>query len=195
MARFSRSEVEEEFARWWEVGNVGEDWDAWVDTFVPEVTYTEQFWGVLHGRDQVRTWINAVMKGVPEIYTVMDWYTIDDGTVVFHCQNRRDNPATTGPAYWDFPGLSVIEYAGDGLWASEEDFWDVNGARRTSAEYAAACERAGATSPLQRMTRRHWPAGPAWARTDREPEPSWLRHPDVPGITRPRELAPLLSGA
>ena len=195
MARFSRREVEDEFARWWAVGNVGEDWDAWVDMFVPDVVYTEHFWGVMHGHAQVRVWINAVMKGVPEIYTVLEWYTIDDDTVVFYCQNRRDNPDSSGPPYWDFPGLSVIRYAGDGLWTSEEDFWAVSGARSTSAEYAAACERAGATDPMQRMTRRHWPDGPSWARTDRAPQPSWLHHPEWPGITRPRELAPLLPGA
>jgi len=194
MAPFSREEVEREFHQWWEIGNVGEDWDAWVEMFVPDVTYTEHFWGALRGQQQVWIFINAVMKGVPEIYTVLDWYTVDGGTVVFHCQNRRDNPDASGPPYWDFAGLSVIEYAGDGRWSSEEDFWDVNGARRTSAEYAAACARAGATEPLQRLTRHHWPAGPPWARTDRPPHPSWLDHDEVPAITRPRELAALLGG-
>ena len=87
---------------------------------------------------------------------------------------------------------SVIRYAGDGLWASEEDFWDLPGARSTSAAYAEACRRAHADTPEQRMTRRFWPEGPSWARTDAPPNPSWVGFPDVPGITKPRELAELL---
>jgi hypothetical protein len=191
-ATFERGEVEEAFAHWWKVGCVDEDWGAWVDLFVPDVLYHDHFWGPLHGRDEVALWIAAVMKGVPEIYTILDWYTIDGDTVVFHCENRRDNPHDEGPDYWDFAGLSMIRYAGDGLWAAEEDFWDLPGARRTSAAYAEACRRAHADTPEQRMTRRFWPEGPAWARTDAPPSPSWVGFPDVPGITKPRELAELI---
>jgi len=193
MARFARSEVEDAVAQWWQVGNVNEDWEAWTELFVPDVFYVDYFWGPLHGRAEVDLWIHAVMKGVPEIYTVLDWYTIDDDVVVFHCQNRRDNPDAEGPAYWDFPGLSVIRYAGDGRWASEEDYWDRTGARTTSTEYVAACQRAGVTDPLDRMTRKHWPVGPSWARTDEPPHPSWLHRDEIPGITRPSALSGLLT--
>jgi len=191
--RFPRAEVEDAFARWWQVGNVGEDWGAWTNLFVPDVHYHDYFWGPLHGRAEVDVWIHAVMKGVPEIYGVYDWHTIEDDVVVFHLQNRRDNPDEDGPPYFDFPGLSVLRYAGDGLWASEEDYWDRDGARRTSVEYAAACARADVTDPLARMTRRHWGDAPAWARTDASPSPSWLARAELPAITRPKELAALLA--
>jgi hypothetical protein len=188
----AREEVEAAFEHWWKVGNVLEDWAAWTQLFVPAVYYHDYFWGPLHGRDEVDAWIHAVMKGVPEVYGVYDWHIVEGDTVVFRLNNRRDNPDTEGPPYFDFPGLSVLRYAGDGLWASEEDYWDRGGAKQTSIEYAAACERAGATQPLDRMTRRHWGDGPEWARTDRAPSPSWLDRPEVVGITRPRELAALL---
>jgi hypothetical protein len=195
--QFDRDEVEAAFAHYWQVGCVEEDWVAWTNMFVPDVTYVDHFWGPLHGRDEVLLWIEAVMKGVPEIYTILDWYTIDNEKVTFHCQNRRDNPGADGPRYWDFPGLSVLWYAGDGLFAAEEDFWDRTGARNTSIEYVAACERAGATKPAQRMLRGHWdsadfPDSPAWARTELAPSPSWLKRPELPGITKPRELRELL---
>jgi hypothetical protein len=105
VARFTRGEVERAVAHWWQVGNVLEDWSAWTNLFVPDVFYVDYFWGPLHGRREVDLWIHSVMKGVPEIYTVLDWFTIDDDVVVFHCQNRRDNPAGDGPPFWDFPGF------------------------------------------------------------------------------------------
>jgi len=190
---FPRDEVENAFTHWWRVGNVGEDFAAWTQLFVPDVSYHDYFWGPLHGREEVDLWIHAVMKGVPEIYTIYDWHVIEGDRVVFHCQNRRDNPDPDGPPYFDFPGLSVLRYAGDGLWASEEDYWDRDGARRTSVDYRAACERMGVTEARARMTRRHWPDGPEWARTERQPSPSWLSRDDTPGITRPSELAALLA--
>jgi hypothetical protein len=188
-----RHEVEAAFEQWWRTGNVEEDWWGWASLFVPDVFYHDYFWGPLHGRAEVDVWINAVMKGVPEIYTVYDWHVIEGDRVVFHCQNRRDNPDAEGPPYFDFPGLSVLRYAGDGLWTSEEDYWDRDGARRASVDYAAACARAGVTEPMQRMTRRNWPGAPEWARTDHDPTPSWLQRDELPGITRPSELAALLA--
>jgi hypothetical protein len=132
------------------------------------------------------------MGGVPEIYTVLDWYTIENATVVFHMQNRRDNPDPDGPPYFDFAGLSVATYAGDGKWAGEEDFWDLSGARRTAAAYEEACTRMGVTDPADRMTRKHWPERPSWARYEGLPRPTWFEG-TVPGVTRPSELAALLA--
>jgi hypothetical protein len=50
----------------------------------------------------------------------------------------------------------------------------------------------GVTDPADRMTRKHWPDSPEWARTDAVPKPSWVRG-DVAGVTRPSELAALLA--
>lgn len=191
--KVDRADMEREFAHWWAVGNAGEDWASWVQLFTPDAAYLDHFWGPLRGREEIDPRIHAVMKGVPEIYGVLDWYTIDDNVVTFHYQNRRDNPSDVGPPYWDFAGLTVLWYAGEGLWAGEEDFWDRTGARDTSIEYAAAVARAGLTEPLQRMTRRHWPASPEWARWDAPPAPSWLSRDDLPAITKPRELRDLLA--
>ena len=193
MPRFARAEVQSAFEHWWQVGNVGEDWTAWAELFVQDVTYQDYFWGPLHGRAEVTAWINAVMKGVPDIYTVYEWHVIEDEKVVFECQNRRDNPSAEGPPYFDFPGMTVLRYAGDGRWESEFDYWDRSGARRATEAFQAACARAGVTDPLQTATRRHWPDGPDWARTDDEPRPSWLRHPELPGITHPGQLQKLLA--
>jgi hypothetical protein len=194
---WDRDEVDQAFQTFWYKGCVLEDWDVWLDSFTPDIDYVDHFWGPMKGHEEVGIWINAVMKGVPEIYTVLDWYTIDNDLVVFHCQNRRDNPnygkpGETGPAYWDFPGLSVLRYAGSGRFSSEEDYWDRSGARKTSIDYAAACDRAGADTIESRMLRNYWPDGPDFARTDEAPSPSWLRRENIPQITKPAELRKIL---
>jgi hypothetical protein len=65
--KFSRKEVQSAFELWWQVGNVAEDWTRWANMFIPDVTYQDYFWGPLRGRAELDLWINAVMKGVPEI--------------------------------------------------------------------------------------------------------------------------------
>jgi hypothetical protein len=132
------------------------------------------------------------MKGVPEIYTVLEWYRIAGEVVTFHCQNRRDNPSDVGPPYFDFPSLSILRYAGDGLFAAEEDFWEVRGARETAGAYATACEQAGVEDVASRLSRRHWPESPPWARAEAVAEPSWLARDERPGVLKPRELYALL---
>lgn len=193
MPGFARQEVQDAFIHYWGTGCVGEDWQSWASLFTTDAVYTDCFWGQLHGRAEVSAWIDPVMAGVPEIYTVLDWYMVDGDRVAFHCQNRRDNPHSDDPPYWDFPGLSVITYAGGGQWSAEEDFWDVKRARDTSAAYAEACRAAGDPPPERRLTRRYWPDRPAWARTSAPPAPSWLGKPGVRPIRRPAELRELLA--
>lgn len=183
-----RQEVEDAFARLWRVGCVEEDWAAWVACFTDDVDYYDCFWGWFHGHDEVQLWIDAVMKGVPEVYTVLEWYRIDGDIVTFHCQNRRDNPHAEGPQHFDFPSLSILRYAGDGRFSSEEDFWEVWGAKQTAVAYAAACERAGGVDVEQRLSRRHWPSGPNWARGPEQAVPSWVGDQGVRSVLRPREL-------
>jgi hypothetical protein len=191
MGKFAREEVDRAFQHFYYTGCVAEDWTSWARLFTDDCHYVEHFWGTLHGRDEVEAWINPVMAGVPEIYTVLEWYMVDDDKVVWSLQNRRDNPDPAGPPYFDFPGLSVARYAGDGRFNYEEDYWDVRGARETAQLYAAACQKTG-TPFEERLTRRHWPDVPAWARLEGKPAPSWLSMPDVQPITRPRELREIL---
>src|SRR2546427_10203760 len=79
----------------------------------------------MRGGEAVRSWIKPVMEKYGEIYTAYEWHVVDPeaGRVVFYMQNRRDHPGGRGTI--DFPGISVLEYAGNGRWKSEEDYWAV----------------------------------------------------------------------
>src|SRR5207302_6984279 len=140
MGGHSREEVEEAFRHYWQVWAVGEDWEAWADLFTEDAVYVEHFFGVMHGREEIRPWITDIMATVPELYTVYEWHVVDGDRVVFYMQNRRDSPEPDAPPI-DFPGVTVLEYAGDGKWRSEEDFWAFNAARIAQAAYEEACAK------------------------------------------------------
>ncbi len=163
MGKYSREELESAYQQYWRMGAVGEDWDAWADLFTEDATYYERILGTMQGREAIRKWIKPIMEQYAELYTAYEWHLIDEenGRVVFYMQNRRDHPSGEGTI--DFPGVSILEYAGDGKWKLEEDYWAVRLSRETLRQYAEACEQFDPGHPRKR-TRLNWGNGPEWTR-------------------------------
>jgi len=163
MAPFSRDELEHAFQRYWQTGAVGERWDDWADLFTEDAEYVEHVLGNLTGREAIRNWIKPIMEEYCELYTVYEWHTIDveRGRAIVYMQNRCDHPSGSGVI--DFPGITVLDYAGNRLWKREEDYWAVPGAYKATETYAAACQQFDAQHKQQR-TRFNWGNGPAWTR-------------------------------
>ena len=86
----------------------------------------------------------------------------DDGRVVVYMQNRRDNPEP-GAAPIDFPGITILQYSGDGKFSLEEDFWSLTEGTATMKRYDAACKQFDPDHPTKR-TRDNWGSGPEWTR-------------------------------
>lgn len=160
---FELDEVEQAFRHYWRTGAVDEDWDAWCDLFTEDARYVEHFFGEMTGRETIRAWIRPIMlEGYPELYTVYEWHLASaDGRIVVYMQNRRDHPSGVGTI--DFPGITILRYAGDGKFDFEEDFWALTEAQRATEEYAAACAELDPDHPTKR-TRAHWGDGPEWTR-------------------------------
>jgi hypothetical protein len=156
-------EVEQAFRDYWAKGAVGEDWDAWSDLFTEDVEYIEHVLGSKHGREEVRAWIKPIMAEFGEMYTAYEWHMCEpSGRIVVYMQNRRDNPDPSAPPI-DFPGMTVLQYAGDGKFSLEEDFWSLVEGQRTMKEYEEACAKHDPDAPKKR-TRRHWGNGPDWTK-------------------------------
>jgi hypothetical protein len=162
--KYSRDEVEQAFQKYWALGAVGEDWDAWCDEcFTDDVTYIEHILGNRNGREEVRAWIKPTMEEYGEIYTAYEWHMVsDDGRVVVYMQNRRDNPEPGAPPI-DFAGMTVLQYDGNGKFSLEEDFWSLTEGVRTQKEYDAATA-AHDSDHKRKRTRLNWGNGPAWTR-------------------------------
>jgi limonene-1,2-epoxide hydrolase len=156
-----RDEVETAFRQYWQLGAVDEDWDAWCDAcFTDDVTYVEHVLGNRHGREEVRAWIKPTMEDYGSIYTVYEWHMIgDDGRVVVSMQNRRDHPEPDQPPI-DFRGITVLQYARDGRFSLEEDFWSLPEGIETMKRWTAATR--DHPEFVAARTRRAWGTGPEW---------------------------------
>jgi len=161
MGRYSRDELERAFQRYWRTGAVGECWDAWADLFTEDADYVEHVLGNLKGREAIRAWIKPIMEQFCELYTAYEWHALDEerGRVIVYMQNRRDHPRGSGTI--DFPGITILDYAGNDRWCREEDYWAVPRAHATVEEYSAACKQFD-PQHKQKRTRLHWGNGPAW---------------------------------
>lgn len=154
-------EVEAAFRTYWQTGAVGEDWNAWADLFTEDAEYVEHVLGSMHGRREIKPWIIKIMDDFSELYTYYEWHMVDGDRVVVYMQNRRDHPDATQPPI-DFPGITILHYAGNGQWDLEEDYWAFSLATKASKEYAAACAEFD-PGHAHKRTRQNWPASPAWA--------------------------------
>jgi hypothetical protein len=162
MATYPVEEVDAAFRKYWQTGAVGEDWDAWADLFTEDAVYVEHVLGTLHGREAIRAWIKPIMAQYGEIYTAYEWHMVESsGRAVVYMQNRRDHPG--GDGVLDFPGITILQYAGGGLWSMEEDYWAVPAAGQRTEAYEAARKQFDRDHRNKR-TRRDWGKGPAWTR-------------------------------
>jgi hypothetical protein len=166
MGRFGRDELEQAFRTYWRTGAVGEDWEAWANLFTEDCLYIEHMYGTMHGREAVRTWIVPIMEKYRDIYTGYEWHVVDpdSGRAIVYLQNRRDHPS--GQGTFDFPGVTILEYAGDGKWQSEEDFYSTAERDAAMKAYAAACAQHD-PGHSKKGTRWHWGTGPDWTRGGR----------------------------
>jgi ketosteroid isomerase-like protein len=163
MAKWSGEELEEAFRTYWRTGAVSEDWEAWCDLFTEDALYVEHMYGTMRGREAIRKWIVPIMARYLEIYTAYEWHMVDpeSGRVVVYMQNRRDHPSGMGTC--DFPGITILEYAGGGKWKLEEDFYSIAGRDRAMKEYQEALVKYDPDFP-KKGTRRDWGRGPEWTR-------------------------------
>ena len=155
----SRAEVEAAFQRYWRLGAIEERWTDWPDCFTEDVHYVERVYGEMRGRETVREWITGLMANNTHIHAVLNWYLIEGDRVVLHMLNRYYNPAPDGPPI-DFPGMTVLGYAGEGLFSYEEDWWSMAAGRDCYARFTRLLREHGAgaitETPARRAARDPW---------------------------------------
>jgi hypothetical protein len=137
-----REEVEQAFQAHWTTGALEERWDRWPDHLTEDVEYVEHVYGHMRGREPVRAWITALMEQRADVHAVLDWYLVQDEKVVLSMWNRLYSPDPEG-APFDFAGMTVLDYGGDGLFRRQEDYWCVRTSKTAFAGWLAAVEAHG----------------------------------------------------
>jgi hypothetical protein len=130
MGRWSRDELEAAFKQHEQVVvEIGKSWDwsRFADEFTEDATYVEHSYGTFRGREQIREWIVSTMNTFPgrEMpFFPTSWHAIDDekGWVFCEVLNRMRDPGD-GSVH-EAANLTVLKYAGDGLWSYEEDSYN-----------------------------------------------------------------------
>jgi hypothetical protein len=150
MGKYSREELQRAHDNFVavaaEAGRTG-DWKPWADLFTDDAEYIEHHYGTMRGRDAIYDWIartmsewpNSEMREFPH-----DWCVCDEERDRWICQieNRFSDPGD-GRVYEAY-NLTVLQYAGDMKFSSEEDVYNpANFAPVVKAWIAARREAGG----------------------------------------------------
>jgi ketosteroid isomerase-like protein len=186
---YDRQELEDAFRHYFHVGPVMEDWIGWSHLFTDDAVYFDHFYGRFRGPREIQSFLESTMMFGKHCYTALEWYNIDEsGRIVWKGLNLADHPDPSQPPF-SFPSLQIIQYAGDGTWSSEEDWWIPSEMVAYAKGYWKACQAIDPDHP-DRLSRRHW-GDIAWARppAGHEAAPSWLgREHEVPVVRRLEDM-------
>lgn len=136
MTEYSRTEVEEAYQQFVKAGDAG-DWDAWADLHSEDGLWVEHHLGTCTGRDEIREMINRVMKPVPMMLFPVDWHIVEGNRVVYYPWQVFPDPKG-GDEVYRFGCVTILEYAGDGLWSRQEDVYNPNEADAVVKRWIAA---------------------------------------------------------
>ena len=136
MPDFARAEVLEAWQHFIAVGDSG-DWNAWADLHSVNGVWVEHHLGTFEGREAIRKAILDVMKPVPMMLFPVEWHVIAGNRVVFYPWQVFPDPAG-GDNVYRFGCVTVLEYAGDGLWSRQEDLYNPREAQQVIERWIAA---------------------------------------------------------
>jgi hypothetical protein len=130
MGQWKREELEAAFENFQRVlgkAGVSGDWSQWAELYTDDATYVEHHFGTFHGRDEIRRWIDGVMRTPPSTEMTefpVDWHIIDGerGWIVFRIQNRMQDPGD-GSVHQE-ANFTLLKYAGDGRFSYQEDIYN-----------------------------------------------------------------------
>ena len=161
MSTYSREELEQAFQAYQdEVDRIAGsgDWDRFADLFAEDATYVEHAYGSFTGREEIRRWITRTMTAFPGSempHFPITWHLVDEerGRIVCDVYNELRDPGDGRPH--GASNITILTYAGDGLWSCEEDVYNPATFLRATTRWCRVAREHG------RMT----PAAEAWMET------------------------------
>ena len=149
---WSREELESAFTSYAEAverSREAGDWEPFVQCFTPDASYVEHAYGRFSGHDAIRRWVNRTMSTFPGSEMVAfpaAWttYDVERGWVICEIRNLMRDPGDG--TVLEASNLTILRYAGDGLWGEEEDVYNPATFLDLATRYVRHCERLGTLS-------------------------------------------------
>ena len=136
MPEYPRSEVEAAYRRFVAVGDSG-DWNAWADLHSEDGVWVEHHLGTFRGREAIRAAIAKVMAPVPMMTFPVAWHVIEGNRVVYYPWQVMPDPKG-GSEVYRFGCVTILEYAGRGLFGYQEDLYNPREAEEVMKRWIAA---------------------------------------------------------
>lgn len=103
------------------------DWHGFADLFTPDAEYVEHAYGTFHGREEIRAWSVATMTAFPGSVMTgfpLAWQVVDEERSRLVCEVRNLMPDPGDGTVLEQSNLTIMTYAGDGLFSREEDVYN-----------------------------------------------------------------------
>lgn len=146
---FSKAEIEEAYAvfhgyvqDYAESGN----WDGFADLFTQDAIYKEHAFGEFHGRKAIRAWSVATMTSFPGGVMTgfpLAWQVVDEPTSRLICEVRNLMPDPGDGSQHEESNLTIMTYAGDGMFSREEDIYNPMNFMKMSLRWAKVAHAHG----------------------------------------------------
>lgn len=122
------------------------EWDGFADNFTEDAEYVEHAFGTFRGREEIRAWSvrtmtsfpGSVMTGFP-----LAWQVVDAPTGRLVCEVRNLMPDPGDGSVLEESNLTIMTYAGDGLFSREEDVYNPLRFARMAVRWARVAEQHG----------------------------------------------------
>lgn len=122
------------------------DWHGFADLFTEDATYVEHAFGTFHGREEIRAWSTRTMTSFPGSVMTgfpLVWQVVDVPTSRLVCEVRNLMPDPGDGSVHEASNLTIMTYAGDGLFSREEDVYNPLRFLRMSLRWAEAAAAHG----------------------------------------------------
>ncbi|MBI4518675.1 MAG: nuclear transport factor 2 family protein [Deltaproteobacteria bacterium] len=136
MVSFPREEIEAAWRRRMELQD-RDDWDGFGQTFTEDAVYVEHHCGTFRGRQAILAWLVPVMEQCHGWTFPVEWLAVDGHRIVHKWQNRLPGQRPDG-TYYEFGGITVMEYAGNGAFSYQEDIYNARELEKLLLEWSAA---------------------------------------------------------
>ena len=122
------------------------DWEDFALNFTEDAEYVEHAFGTFRGRDAIREWSLATMTSFPGSAMTsfpLAWQVVDAPGSRLICEVRNLMPDPGDGSLHEAANLTIMTYAGDGLFSREEDVYNPLRFMRMSVRWAQVAEAHG----------------------------------------------------